>query len=69
MVVSNIISSKQGSEGTQLKELQQVLPSLKRSQIQVLLRELRDEQRIHCIGNTSAARWFEGPTPDKTNQS
>ncbi len=60
---------KQGLEGTQLKELQQVLPSLKRSQIQVLLRELRDEQRIHCIGNTSAARWFEGPTPDETNQS
>ena len=51
----------QGSGGTQLKELQQVLPGLNRSQIQVLLRELRKEQRIHCIGNTSAARWFEGP--------
>ena len=50
----------QGPEGTQLKELQQVLPGLNRSQIQVLLRELRREQRIHCIGNTSAARWFEG---------
>ncbi len=59
----------QGSEGTQLKELQQVLPGLNRSQIQVLLRELRKEQRIHCIGNTSAARWFEGPMPDETNQS
>ena len=59
----------QGPEGTQLKELQQVLPGLNRSQIQVLLRELRKEQRIHCIGNTSAARWFEGPMPDETDQS
>lgn len=57
----------QGSEGTQLKELQQVLPGLNRSQIQVLLRELRKEQRIHCIGNTSAARWFEDPMPDETD--
>ena len=59
----------QGAEGTQLKELQQVLPSLNRSQIQVLLRELRSEQRIHCIGNTSAARWFEGPMPDESDHS
>ena len=59
----------QGPEGTQHKELQQVLPGLNRSQIQVLLRELRKEQRIHCIGNTSAARWFEGPMPDETDQS
>ena len=57
----------QGLEGTRLKELQQVLPGLNRSQIQVLLRELRKEQRIHCIGNTSAARWFEGPMPDETD--
>ena len=49
-----------GEEGTPLKELQQVLPSLKRSQIQVLLRELRDEGRVYCIGRTSAARWFIG---------
>ena len=59
----------QGAEGTQLKELQQVLPGLNRSQIQVLLRELRSEQRIHCIGNTSAARWFEGPMPDESDHS
>lgn len=44
-----------------------VLPGLNRSQIQVLMRELRKEQRIYCIGNTSAARWFEGPTPDETD--
>lgn len=47
-----------GSEGTPFKELQQVLPSLNRGQIQVLLRELRAENRIFCTGKTSAARWF-----------
>ena len=53
--------SKNESEGTPFRELQQVLPGHNRSQIQVLLRELRKESRIHCVGNTSAARWFPGP--------
>ncbi len=57
----------QGAEGTRLKELQQVLPSLNRSQIQVLLRELRREQRVHCVGYTSGARWFECPPPDESD--
>lgn len=49
---------KNGSKGTPFKELQQVLPGHSRGQIQVLLRELRTEDRIYCKGNTSAARWF-----------
>lgn len=52
-----------GNEGTPFRELQQVLPSQSRRQIQTLLGELRDENRIHKIGNTSAARWFDGPAP------
>ena len=44
--------------GTPFKELQQVLPGLSRGQIQVLMRELRAEGRIVCIGKTSAAKWF-----------
>lgn len=56
-----------GSEGTPFKELQQVLPGHSRRQIQVLLGELRDENRIHLVGNTSAARWFDGPTPLEGN--
>ncbi len=55
-----------GAEGTPFKELQQVLPGHSRSQIQVLLRELRNEQRIHCIGNTSSARWYPGSQPELT---
>ena len=49
---------KSGDKGTPLKELQQVLPGHGRSQLQVLLRELRKEGRVYCKGNTSAARWF-----------
>lgn len=49
---------KNGSKGTPFKELQQVLPGHSRNQIQVLMRELRKEERVRCEGRTSAARWF-----------
>lgn len=49
---------KNEKSGTPLKELLQVLPGHSRGQIQVLLRELRSENRIYCSGNTSAAKWF-----------
>lgn len=49
---------KNGNNGTPFKELQQVLPGQSRNQIQVLLRELRDADRIYCKGNTSAAKWY-----------
>lgn len=49
---------KNGDKGTPFKELQQVLPGHNRSQIQVLMRELRADGRINCKGKTSAARWF-----------
>ena len=51
---------EKGTEGAPLRELQQVLPGHNRSQIQVLLRELRNENRAYFCGNTSAARWFAG---------
>jgi len=37
---------KNGNEGTPLKKLQQVLPGHSRSQIQVLLRELRNKKSL-----------------------
>lgn len=52
---------KKGTEGAPFRELQQVLPGLSRNQIWVLLRELRNENRIHCVGVTSSARWLLGP--------
>ena len=47
-----------GDNGTPFRELQQVLPRHSRSQIQVLMRELRADGRVYCKGKTSAARWF-----------
>lgn len=44
--------------GTPFKELQQVLPSNNRGQIQVLLRELQSEGNIYCTGKTDGANWF-----------
>ena len=60
---------EKGEEGTPLRELQQVLPGHNRGQLQVLLRELRDENRIYCVGKTSAGRWFarEHPTDSGVN--
>ena len=55
--------SDSGESGTPFKELQQVLPGQSRGQIQVLLRELRKDNRIHFTGKTSAVRWFKGPLP------
>jgi len=48
------------TSGAQMEEFRQVLPALSRSQIQVLLRELRKEGAIHNVGLTKAARWYPG---------
>jgi len=50
--------------GAQMEELRQVLPALARSQIQVLLRELRREDAIHMVGMTRGARWYPGMPKD-----
>lgn len=50
-------------EGSQLRDLIQVLPALSRPQIQTLLSELKSEGRIHSIGRTKAGRWYPGPAP------
>jgi ATP-dependent DNA helicase RecG len=52
------------ASGAQMEEFRQVLPALSRSQIQVLLRELRKEGAIHSVGLTKAARWYPGPSPE-----
>ena len=48
--------------GSPLKEFLQVLPALTRSQVQTLLRELRDQGAVHHTGTTRSALWFPGPT-------
>ena len=47
--------------GSPLGELGQVLPALSKGQIQALLRELKAERLIHCVGRTRSGRWFAGP--------
>jgi len=47
--------------GSKMAEFRQVLPSHSRSQIQVLLRELVRENKIHVHGKTQAALWYPGP--------
>jgi ATP-dependent DNA helicase RecG len=49
--------------GARMEELMQVLPALPRSQIQVLLRELRAGGKVHTVGSTRAARWYPGAPP------
>ncbi len=44
-------------EGAWLSDLQDVLKELSRKQVQTLLRELRDEDRISVSGLTKAGRW------------
>ena len=50
-------------EGSQLRELMQVLPALSRDQVQSLLRSLKSEERIYKVGATRAARWYPGRPP------
>ena len=51
--------------GGKMEELRDVLPAHSRSQIQVLLRELVKEGKVHVHGITRAARWYLGP--ERTN--
>ncbi len=53
--------SNRGEQGARLVELRQVLPALTAAQVQSLLKELKAEQRVHCVGKTRAAVWFVGP--------
>lgn len=58
-------------DGATLADLQQVLPALGRSQVQGLLRELRDAGHIRVEGQRRWARWFPAPPegPPANSQS
>jgi ATP-dependent DNA helicase RecG len=47
-------------EGSRLRDLMDVLPSLTRSQVQGLLRTLKKEGRAHSVGPTRSALWYPG---------
>ena len=44
--------------GSRLDELLQVLPSLTKSQVQKLVRQLKKENRVHLEGTTRAGKWL-----------
>ena len=44
--------------GSRLKELMDVLPSLSRNQVQTLLREIKRDNLVYCLGRTNAGRWY-----------
>jgi ATP-dependent DNA helicase RecG len=46
------------NEGSRLLDLYQVLPTHNRSQLQVLLRELKDEDKVYVKGKTRNSKWF-----------
>jgi len=46
------------SFGSPLRDLQEVLPSLSKKQIQHLLNEMKGEGRVHVRGRTRAALWY-----------
>lgn len=50
----------QKKKGSTLSEIAQVLPQLTIAQVRTLLQELKQEQRVHPMGTTRAARWFPG---------
>jgi ATP-dependent DNA helicase RecG len=51
-------------EGSPLADLNQVLPGMNASQVQNLLREMKQAGVAHPVGRTRAARWFPGPAAD-----
>lgn len=57
------------AEGSQLKDLCQVLPSLSESQVKYLLSELRSDDRIHFFGNKKHGGWHLGASNSKTRKA
>jgi hypothetical protein len=52
-----------------MEEFREVLPALRRSQIQVLLRELASQGKAHVRGATRAARWYPGSASADCNRT
>ena len=45
-------------QGSQFRDLREVLPSFSRDQVKKILAEMKREKMISVIGKTSAARWY-----------
>jgi ATP-dependent DNA helicase RecG len=56
LLLKHIVDNKK--TGSQLNELKQVLPSLTGEQVRTLLKEMRTEDAIYCVGHTKSAKWY-----------
>ena len=56
--------SDNNDDGSRFRDLRQVLPSLSQGQLKVLLKEIKQEDKIHCVGSTRAALWHVGCKTD-----
>ena len=59
LLLKHIVDNR--GEGSQLRELMEVLPALSRRQVQILLGDLREEGYIRLRGQTRNARWYPSP--------
>ncbi len=66
LLLKHITDNKE--TGSRMEELRQVLPTHSRNQIQVLIRELSEDDAVHIIGKTRAGRWYPGPIKNDCNQ-
>jgi ATP-dependent DNA helicase RecG len=48
------------NQGSQFRDLREVLPSLSRDQVKKILAEMKKGKMICVVGKTSAARWYPG---------
>lgn len=51
---------ERSGQGSQFRDLNEVLPSLSRDQVKKILAEMKREKMICLVGKTSAARWYPG---------
>lgn len=58
-----------GANGAPLRELCEVLPGLRPTQIQRLLRDLREEGQVHSRGRTRQGQWIAGPEQHSAGES
>jgi ATP-dependent DNA helicase RecG len=57
--------SDNDKEGSRFRDLMQVLPALSVGQLKALIKELKDQGRIHSLGSTRAGLWHIGLKPDR----
>jgi ATP-dependent DNA helicase RecG len=60
--------SDNNREGSRFLDLRQVLPAFSVGQLKTILKELREEDQIHCVGKTRAGLWHLGPKPNSLDE-